>query len=216
MEARATRRGARSGTTRHGGRGGSGSAVNIPNGLTLLRVALVPVYVAAFSLTTPPWVIVAATVFILASLTDWLDGYVARRRQQVTDFGTLLDPIADKVLILAALVMLVEVGRTPGWLVILILAREFAVTALRAVAAASGRVLPAERMGKVKMAIQTVSVVVLILEPVLPWSGTHRVGIVLLLIATGLALLSASRYAVQFGRSRPGFPVQTAGSQASR
>lgn len=190
--------------------------MNIPNGLTILRLALVPVYVAAFSFSAAPWVIVAAAIFGVASLTDWLDGYLARRRQQVTDFGTLLDPIADKVLILAALVMLVEVGRTPGWLVILILAREFAVTALRAVAAASGRILPAERLGKLKMALQTASVVVLILEPVLPWSQTHRVGIVLLLIATALALLSAGRYAVQYGRAQPGFPAQTARSQASR
>ena len=190
--------------------------MNIPNGLTILRLALVPLYVIAFSLTGTPWMIVAATIFLLASLTDWLDGYWARRHQQVTDFGTLLDPIADKILILAALVMLVQVGRVPGWLVILSLSREFAVTALRAVAAASGRILPAERLGKLKMALQTVSVMVLILEPVVPWSPIHRVGISLLLLATALALLSAGRYAIQYGRAQPGFPAQTARSQASR
>jgi CDP-diacylglycerol--glycerol-3-phosphate 3-phosphatidyltransferase len=112
----------------------------------------------------------------------------------------LLDPIADKLLILSALVMLVEAGRTPGWLVILILAREFAVTGLRAVAAAGGRVLAAERLGKLKMVAQTIAVLVLILEPVLPvW--THTLGLGLLLAATALAILSASRYAVQYGRS---------------
>ena len=190
--------------------------MNIPNGLTILRLVLVPVYVATFSLNSSPWVVVSATIFLLASLTDWLDGYLARRRQQVTDFGTLLDPIADKVLILAALVMLVQVGRVPGWLVILILSREFAVTALRAVAAASGRILPAERLGKLKMALQTASVMILILEPVVSWPPIHHVGILLLLIATALALLSAGRYAVQYGRAQPGFPAQTARPQASR
>jgi phosphatidylglycerophosphate synthase len=96
--------------------------------------------------------------------------------------------------------MLVEAGRTPGWLVILILAREFAVTALRAVAAVGGRVLAAESMGKLKMAFQTAAVLILILEPVLP-DGAHLVGLFLLLLATALAILSASRYALQYGRS---------------
>jgi CDP-diacylglycerol--glycerol-3-phosphate 3-phosphatidyltransferase len=175
--------------------------MNLPNLLTLLRLALIPVLVALLAVGESPGLAVgAAAIFVSAAFTDWLDGYVARRRKEVTDLGKLLDPIADKLLILSALVMLVEAGRIPGWLVILILAREFAVTGLRAVAAAGGRVLAAERLGKLKMVAQTIAVLVLILEPVLPvWA--HTLGLGLLLAATALAILSASRYAVQYGRS---------------
>jgi len=175
--------------------------LNLPNVLTLSRLGLIPVFVALSTLEGSPSVaIIIAAVFGLASLTDWLDGYMARRRQQVTDFGKLLDPVADKVLVLAALVVLVEAGRAPGWLVILLLAREFAVTALRAVAAMGGQVIPAERLGKLKMGVQTAAVLVLILEPALPgWS--HPVGLALLIAATILALLSASRYALAYSRS---------------
>jgi CDP-diacylglycerol--glycerol-3-phosphate 3-phosphatidyltransferase len=175
--------------------------MNLPNLLTLLRLALIPVLVAVLDVgTSPGLAVAAAAIFAAAAFTDWLDGYVARRRKQVTDLGKLLDPIADKLLILSALVMLVEAGRAPGWLVILILAREFAVTGLRAVAAAGGRVLAAESLGKLKMVAQTIAVLVLILEPVLPiWA--HTLGLGLLLAATALAILSASRYAVQYGRS---------------
>ena len=175
--------------------------MNLPNLLTLLRLALIPVLVAVLDVGTSPGLAVgAAAIFAAAAFTDWLDGYVARRRKEVTDLGKLLDPIADKLLILAALVMLVEAGRAPGWLVILILAREFAVTGLRAVAAAGGRVLAAESLGKLKMVAQTIAVLVLILEPALP-AWAHTLGFGLLLAATALAILSASRYAVQYGRS---------------
>lgn len=176
-------------------------SLNLPNALTLSRLCLIPVFVALAALEdTPTIALVTAAVFGLASLTDWLDGYMARRRHQITDLGKLLDPVADKLLVLAALVVLVEAGRAPGWLVILLLAREFAVTALRAVAAMGGQVIPAERLGKLKMGAQTVAVLVLILEPALPaWS--HPVGLALLIVATILALLSASQYALAYSRS---------------
>lgn len=176
-------------------------ALNLPNLLTFSRLGLIPVFVALSALDQSPTVAVAvASVFGLASLTDWLDGYVARRRHQITDLGKLLDPVADKLLVLAALVVLVEADRAPGWLVILLLAREFAVTALRAVAAMGGQVIPAEALGKLKMGVQTAAVLVLILEPTLPaWS--HPVGLALLVAATVLALLSASQYALAYSRS---------------
>lgn len=176
-------------------------ALNLPNLLTFSRLGLIPVFVALFAFDqTPTVAVTAAAVFGLASLTDWLDGYVARRRHQITDLGKLLDPVADKLLVLAALVILVEADRAPGWLVILLLAREFAVTALRAVAAMGGQVIPAERLGKLKMGVQTAAVLVLILEPILPpWS--HPVGLALLVVATILALLSASQYAIAYSRS---------------
>lgn len=176
-------------------------ALNLPNVLTLSRLGLIPVFVALSALdASPTGALATAAVFGLASLTDWLDGYMARRRKQITDLGKLLDPVADKVLVLAALVVLVEAGRAPGWLVIILLAREFAVTALRAVAAMGGRVIAAESLGKLKMGVQTAAVLVLILEPALPvWS--HAWGIALLVAATILALLSASRYALAYRRS---------------
>jgi CDP-diacylglycerol--glycerol-3-phosphate 3-phosphatidyltransferase len=159
------------------------------------------VFVALFVVDPSPAIaLVSAGVFALASLTDWLDGYVARRRQQITDLGKLLDPVADKVLVLAALVVLVEVNRAPGWLVIVLLAREFAVTALRAVAAIDGKVIPADRLGKWKMVAQTAAVLVLILEPALPSWG-HPVGLTLLVVATVLALVSAWQYAMAYHRS---------------
>lgn len=174
---------------------------NLPNILTLSRLGLIPVFVALSALERSPAVALAsAAIFGLASITDWLDGYMARRRKQVTDLGKLLDPVADKVLILAALVVLVEAGRAPGWLVIILLAREFAVTALRAVAAIGGRVIPAESLGKLKMGVQTAAVLMLILEPALPAWG-HPVGLTLLVIATILAIVSAGRYAVAYSRS---------------
>jgi CDP-diacylglycerol--glycerol-3-phosphate 3-phosphatidyltransferase len=175
--------------------------INLPNAITLVRLALIPVFMAVFAAGASPRVaVLAAGIFGLASLTDWLDGYMARRRKQITDLGKLLDPIADKVLILAALIVLVEAGRAPGWLVVVILAREFAVTALRAVAAVGGLVLAAESMGKMKMVFQTVAVFILILEPALP-AWTHTLGLILLLAATVLALWSGVRYAMQYGRS---------------
>lgn len=175
--------------------------LNLPNVLTLSRLGLIPVFVALSALDGSPSVaIVTAAVFGVASLTDWLDGYMARRRQQITDLGKLLDPVADKILVLAALVVLVEADRAPGWIVIILLAREFAVTALRAVAAIGGQVIPADNLGKLKMGVQTAAVLVLILEPALPeWS--HPLGLALLVLATILALVSASQYALAYSRS---------------
>jgi CDP-diacylglycerol--glycerol-3-phosphate 3-phosphatidyltransferase len=177
-----------------------GHSLNLPNVLTLSRIGLIPVFVGLFLIEPSPFIaVVSAAVFAAASMTDWLDGYLARRHQQITDFGKLLDPIADKVLVLAALVVLVEANRAPGWLVIILLAREFAITALRAVAAIDGHIIPADRLGKWKMVAQTAAVLVLILEPALPTWG-HRVGLGLLVAATVLALVSGWQYASAYRR----------------
>ncbi|MFZ5877250.1 MAG: CDP-diacylglycerol--glycerol-3-phosphate 3-phosphatidyltransferase [Nitrospirota bacterium] len=178
-----------------------GQSLNLPNLLTLSRIGLIPVFVALFLIEPSPFIaVLSAAVFAVASVTDWLDGYVARRRQQITDLGKLLDPIADKVLVLAALVVLVEAQRAPGWLVIILLAREFAITALRAVAAIDGHIIAADRLGKWKMAAQTAAVIVLILEPALP-AWAHPVGLGLLVAATALALVSGWQYAATYRRT---------------
>ena len=123
---------------------------NLPNLLTVLRIMLVPVLVVALLGNTPAGDVLAAVVFALASLTDFIDGYLARTRDSITTFGKLMDPLADKLLIVAALISLVSLDRLPAWVAMVIIARELAVTGLRALAAERGVVIAASWMGKVK------------------------------------------------------------------
>ncbi len=142
--------------------------MNLPNLLTLARIFLVPLLVAALladgsSVTWDERIpvareIFALCVFLAAAATDWLDGYLARRLGQVTTVGTLLDPIADKLLVSAALISLVDIHRVPAWMVILIIGREFAVSGLRSIASASGYTIAASDLGKTKMAAQVVAI----------------------------------------------------------
>ncbi|NLF24446.1 MAG: CDP-diacylglycerol--glycerol-3-phosphate 3-phosphatidyltransferase [Deltaproteobacteria bacterium] len=168
---------------------------NLPNYITFSRLALIPVFV--FLMVDPTqWMLKCAlVVFILASLTDYVDGYIARKYGAVSDFGKLLDPVADKLLVMAALVMLVAQKTdgygdswVPGWMVVLVLAREIWVTGLRSVAAARGRVVPAGNAGKVKSFLQMAAVVALLLH-----DATIRVGGLLLtcqLIGINLLIIS--------------------------
>src|SRR2546421_3492240 len=128
--------------------------LNLPNVLTMLRILAVPVIVVALLAATPGGDALAAGVFALAALTDGLDGYFARSRNAVTTFGKLMDPLADKLLIVAALISLVSLDRLPAWVAMVIIARELAVTGLRAVAAERGVVIAASWMGKVKTVLQ--------------------------------------------------------------
>ena len=115
--------------------------INLPNVLTLTRILLIPVFVLLFVVPTPDRSLAAAIVFVIAAMTDLLDGYLARRRGQVTKLGRLLDPIADKLLVLSALIVLVQVDRVGALVAILIIAREVAVTGIRAIAATEGMIL---------------------------------------------------------------------------
>lgn len=158
--------------------------MNLPNVLTLLRIFVVPLLVAALVQQGAwlPWPfrdhnLLALSIFLFAAFTDILDGYLARRWQQVTTVGTLLDPIADKLLISAALISLVQVSRLPGWIAILIVAREFAVSGLRSIAAAEGYTIKASELGKTKTFIQVVAISLVLLsmsfpqlEPYARWS----------------------------------------------
>jgi CDP-diacylglycerol---glycerol-3-phosphate 3-phosphatidyltransferase len=146
--------------------------MNLPNSLTLARIVLVPLLVVVLltkfeghQVLGLPKGLVAALIFTIASITDWLDGYLARRRQQVTLLGQLLDPIADKLLITAALVSLVQLGLAPAWMVAIIIGRELLVTGLRGVAQTRGLIMPASGLGKLKMASQVVAVLLLVLAP---------------------------------------------------
>ena len=150
--------------------------MNIPNRLTLSRIFLIPVFILLLTVPfewgefnigereLPVSHFIAALIFILAAGTDWLDGYYARKYNLVTNLGKFLDPLADKLLVAAALILLVEMGLAPAWIVIIIISREMAVTGLRLVAAGEGIVLAAGSMGKLKTATQMIAIAVLLLN----------------------------------------------------
>lgn len=173
---------------------------NLPNFLTVVRILLIPVFVVLFSDPTPDRSLAAAVVFVVAAVTDLLDGYLARRHSQITRLGRLLDPIADKLLVLSGLILLVQFDRVAAIVAILIIAREVAVTGVRAISAAQGIILEAETTGKYKMVVQVVAIVFLLLEDgSLPVSWhPHEVGTGLLYVALALALYSGQRYLVSF------------------
>ncbi|HEX2055371.1 MAG TPA: CDP-diacylglycerol--glycerol-3-phosphate 3-phosphatidyltransferase [Nitrospiraceae bacterium] len=178
------------------------SNVNLPNVLTLTRILLIPVFVVLFVTPTPSRSLAAAIVFLVAALTDLVDGYVARRCGQVTKLGRLLDPIADKLLVLSALIVLVQVDRVSALVAILIIAREVAVTGIRAIAATEGIIISAETTGKYKMALQVIAIVLLILEGTIlsEYGNVHLAGIVTLYLSVLLGYFSGGQYVVSFWR----------------
>ena len=163
--------------------------LNLPNILTLLRIVAVPVIVVALLDETPNGDAFAAAVFALAAFTDGLDGYIARRRRAVTNFGKLMDPLADKLLIVAALISLVSLDRLAAWVAMVIIARELAVTGLRAVAAEQGVVIAASWLGKVKTALQVVAIFALII-----WSPSPTWVDVLVYLAVAATVISGVDY----------------------
>lgn len=136
--------------------------MTVPNILTMSRVAAIPLFAVSMGLG---WRVAALVLFSLASVTDLLDGYLARRMGQVTRFGKFMDPLADKLLVFAALVFFLAEGTVPAWAALLVLAREFVVSSLRSVAASAGTVIAADRSGKVKTAVQIVCVIAILT----PW-----------------------------------------------
>ena len=136
--------------------------LNLPNALTVVRILLVPVVVVALTVESPAGSTIAAIVFAIAALTDGLDGYIARSQQSVTTFGKVMDPVADKLMIAAALISLVSLDRLAAWVAMVIIAREFAVSGLRIAAGQQGAVIPASPLGKLKTIVQVVAVLALI------------------------------------------------------
>jgi CDP-diacylglycerol--glycerol-3-phosphate 3-phosphatidyltransferase len=177
-------------------------SLNLPNLLTVTRILLIPVFVLLFATPAPDRSLAAAVVFVVASVTDLLDGYLARRSGQVTKLGKLLDPIADKLLVLSALILLVNVDRVSALVAILIIAREVAITGIRAIAAGEGMIIPAETTGKYKMVLQVVAIVFLIVEgTALEVLGNlHLAGIVTLYLSLVLSYVSGARYVWSFWR----------------
>ncbi len=183
--------------------------MNLPNLLTLLRIFFVPLLVAAL-LADGTWIarwqifvplsreIFALAVFLAAAATDLLDGYLARRWGQVTTVGTLLDPIADKLLVSAALVSLVDIHRVPAWIVILIIGREFAVSGLRSIASASGYTIAASELGKTKMAAQVAAISFVIAG--IRWPELQELGIIAMWAVMIFGIASAADYFRKFWR----------------
>ena len=178
--------------------------MNLPNALTLVRIFLVPLLVvvlltefAGRQIFGVPKELIGAAIFGVASITDWLDGYLARRRRQVTWFGQVLDPIADKLLTSAAFISLVQLGLAPAWMVALIIGREFAITGLRSLAYTKGITIPASPLGKIKMGSQVTAILLLILgwRPV-PWLAP--VGYAALWVVMLTAVVSAVDYYRRF------------------
>lgn len=137
--------------------------MNTANKLTMLRVIMIPVFLLALYLDFPFNTIIALIIFILASVTDFIDGYIARNFNQTTDFGKFMDPLADKLLVLSAMLWFVKVGQMEAWMVLIVLAREFAVSGLRMVAAPKGLVIAAAWSGKIKTAATMVCICLMLL-----------------------------------------------------
>jgi len=179
--------------------------MNLPNSLTVLRIFFIPVLVVIL-LTKAPNVVFfgvpinftewGVMILLAAAATDWADGYYARRRREVTTLGILLDPIADKLLISAAFISLVEMHLVQGWMVVIIIGREIVVLGLRNIASAEGFTIPASALGKTKMVLQVIAVCAVILAAT--HEVLHPVGVLLLWLVVGSAVISAYQYFQNF------------------
>jgi len=194
--------------------------MNLPNTLTVTRIFLVPLLVVVLltkfegrQILGVPEEIVGAAIFAIASITDWLDGYLARRRQQVTAFGQVIDPLADKLLICAALISLVQLGLAPAWMIVIIVGREFAITGLRSVAYARGVVMPASRLGKLKMVGEVVAILALILShqsAAVEMNFFYITGQMALWVVVAAAVVSAAEYFRRFNAVLGPRPIPSA------
>ena len=178
--------------------------LNLPNALTALRILLVPILVVVLLTRLPHGLFLGAGIFGLGVITDYLDGYFARRRNQVTRIGILLDPLADKLLTAAAFISLVELEAVPAWMVVIIVGRELLVTGLRNVAAARGLLIPASSLGKGKMVAQVVAIFLLLLSR--PFPPLHLPALVVLWIVVLVTVASGLDYFVRFWRDVLGRP----------
>ena len=176
--------------------------MTISNKLTIFRIVLVPVLVVLMLLDFKYADFYSAAVFLIASFTDFLDGYLARKRNEITNFGKFADPIADKVLVISAYLCLVEAQLVPSWAVIIVLAREFIVSALRMAAAAQNCVIAADKFGKLKTVVQMISTTMLILGATTLMQDKvgvyYIVAMVLFYISVALAAFSGISYVVKY------------------
>ncbi len=185
--------------------------LNLPNGLTILRIFFVPLLVVVLLTREPNFTwfglpfhfeMWGVLILLVAACTDMADGYLARKRREITTLGILLDPIADKLLISAAFISLVEMGLAPAWMVVIVIGRDFTVMGLRNIAAAEGLVIPASALGKTKMVLEVITVSILIL------AAKHHIfrllGTLLLWLVVISAVVSAAHYFTVFWRQVDG------------
>ncbi|MCB2226533.1 MAG: CDP-diacylglycerol--glycerol-3-phosphate 3-phosphatidyltransferase [Desulfarculaceae bacterium] len=173
---------------------------NLPNLITLVRVGSIPLLVALLYMPPEGWHWAAGILFFVAGLSDLADGFLARRLKKVTLLGQFLDPLADKLLVASMLIMLVSLGRAAAWAAIIIIAREVAVTGLRAVAATQDLAVPSDRWGKAKTALQMLAILLLILPGMVGVVDPQYWGTIALWAATLVSLVSGLRYFVRFNR----------------
>lgn len=203
---------------------------NLPNALTMFRILVIPVVLFFLYYESRINSFIAAWLFALASVTDYFDGWLARRQGLITVFGKFLDPLADKLIVMSTLVILIPLGRIPAWVVVLLLAREFSITGLRGIASSEGMVISASQGGKWKTAFQLVGILALIIHypypiavigpwlhnlvagtwfhrlladlgiPVRPWVDFHVVGLWLIYMSLFFSIFSAWQYIRNFGR----------------
>jgi CDP-diacylglycerol--glycerol-3-phosphate 3-phosphatidyltransferase len=193
---------------------------NLPNSISLFRVLMVPVFMVFLLADVPGGDIVALCVFVVAAASDFLDGYFARRNQQVTVLGAFLDPLADKLLVTAALVSLVGMGELSAWVAMVVIARELAISGLRMVAAVQNVVISASRWGKIKTASQMLAIAALIVEP--RWLNPewtlwgHKVTWYLVMLMLVLTVVSGIDYFVHAWRKLSGRLVASGGKALDR
>ncbi len=171
--------------------------MTISNKLTIFRIILVPVFVYLMLcdfITSNLW---AVLVFVVASLTDYLDGYLARSRNEITDFGKFLDPIADKILVISALLCLLELRIIPSWSVIIVIAREFIVSGLRMSAASKNVVIAADKFGKMKTVLQMISIILMILSLTYSWANYYNVALLFYYFSVILTVFSGCSYIIK-------------------
>lgn len=174
--------------------------MNLPNKLTIARMAMVPLFMVALLINTPESRVVSAVIFALASLTDMLDGQIARKYNMITNFGKLMDPLADKVLTAAAMICLVELGDLAAWIAVVIIFREYLITGLRSVAANDNIVVAANIWGKVKTVCQMIALFLLMLKPQVVALCGVDLGLWFMYIAVALTIYSGADYVLKLNK----------------
>jgi len=174
--------------------------MNLPNKLTIARMCMVPLFMIALLINTPASRIAAAVIFALASLTDMLDGQIARKYNMITNFGKLMDPLADKVLTAAAMICLVELGDLAAWIAVVIIFREYLITGLRSVAANENIVVAANIWGKVKTVCQMIALILLMLKPQIIALCGINIGLWVMYVAVALTIYSGLDYVLKLNK----------------
>lgn len=168
--------------------------MNLPNQLTILRIILIPVF---FVVLMQGYTFTATLIFAGASITDALDGHIARKNNLITNFGKIMDPLADKLLVTAAFMCFIQLNLAPAWMIFIIIARELTITALRAVAASEGIVIAASKWGKFKTISQMIAIIILLMNPYILKVTDWPIGTVFLWVALGFTLISGIDYIVK-------------------